>query len=174
MLKYQFTFLLLFVLCPELSPQGDEKVKKPKTTHPLDPLTRKEIEDAAFFLAEHHGNPRNLVMPLLTLDEPTKKELAQHRQGKSIARRARAVVLDTAKSLTIEAVIDLSKGKVQIWRPLPGLKSVMTPAEGDAAELIVNADPRWQKALKDRGITNLNEVYLATWASDGSMSGSNE
>src|SRR5205807_7071320 len=76
-----------------------------------------------------------------------------------------AVVLDRSKDVAAEAVIDLDARAIASWTPL-GLKPWVLGDETDAAvAAIVRSDPAWQAAMRQRGITDFENVVIDPWTS---------
>jgi primary-amine oxidase len=85
--------------------------------------------------------------------------------GQPFRREAFAVVLDRARNETSEALVDLRKKELLSWRIIPGVQPNFLVEElGTSVPDIVRADPRWQEAMKKRGITDFNQVLIDAWA----------
>ena len=111
-----------------------------------------------------HGKPNDLLFPMVSLQEPSKDEMAQYKSGKAIPRRGFALVYDRKEGLLIEAVVDLKANKVLTWTKKPGKRGLVTEDEEEEAKKIVRADKRWQEALRERGVENPDNVFLSIWA----------
>jgi primary-amine oxidase len=81
-----------------------------------------------------------------------------------LRREAFAVVMDRPAGRTYEAVVDLASSRVLSWTPVPGVQPAVIEEEFDSVLQIVRKDPRWQAAMKKRGIEHFDKVYLDTWA----------
>ncbi len=159
-----FTLSLTFILgCagarskPTLPPHPSE------ATHPLDPLTAEEITSAVKLIRSSDQFPKNGVFPVLSLREPSKQEVHAWNQG-PFRREAIAVVLDPERNLTYEAVTDLRAGKILSWKLIRHVQPLVLTGEYDSYPKIVKADPRFQAALKRRGISNADDVVIEGWA----------
>jgi primary-amine oxidase len=131
--------------------------------HPLDPLTREEITAAVAALKQHREMPEDGVFPVLTIQEPPKSGLWTYKPGDMFSRWAFAVVFDRKRGRTFEAVVDLRERVVVSWKEMSGVQPGLFREEAVTMRAAVRADPRWQKAMKDRGIENLDDVYIDTW-----------
>lgn len=131
--------------------------------HPLDPLTRREIEDAVRILREAGRLRDGLLLPSLTLREPGKDELRDFTPGRPFGRRANAVVFDRDQGRLSEAVVDLSARRVESWRDVPGAQPHLMPGEFQLVESIVLADPAWRAALAKRQLEP-GDVEIDAWA----------
>ncbi|MEI6947635.1 primary-amine oxidase [Paraflavisolibacter sp. H34] len=143
--------------------------------HPLDPLGAEEISTAVRLLKATPGCPKEALFSTLTLHEPPKPEVTAYRAGAPFRREAFAVLYDRAKNRTFEAVVDLKSRKTLSWKALPGVQPLLFQDEYELVPALVKADPRWQAALRKRGITDFDKVQMDTWAAgqvDGAPSGS--
>ncbi|MBZ5580115.1 MAG: primary-amine oxidase [Acidobacteriia bacterium] len=130
-------------------------------TNPLAPLSAREIRAAAKLFRDSPRFPRGAVFSQLTLDEPPKDAVLR---GAPSPRRAFAILYDRAADHTFEAIADLSASRVDSWKQIPGAEPAITGDDSELAERIVRADPRWARAVRARGISNLNDVTVASWS----------
>lgn len=129
--------------------------------HPLAPLTAGEIRAASKILRDSGRLPRDAEFSALTLDEPPKDAVLR---GASVPRRAFAVIYDRQANRTFEAVADLSAGRVASWKEIPGAQPAISGTDSELADRIVRSDPRWERAMRERHIRNLNRVAIACWS----------
>ncbi|GLZ41368.1 amine oxidase [Actinokineospora sp. NBRC 105648] len=101
--------------------------------------------------------------PSVLLLEPPKSEVRAFTDGALISRRAQAVLLDTATGAAAEAVVDLVAGALVDWRELaPGTgQPAVLFEEYDRSADLVRADPRWQAALRRRGVEDFSLAFVA-------------
>jgi primary-amine oxidase len=132
--------------------------------HPLDPLDEKELASAVEILKAEGKLTEGVLFPILVLNEPPKEELLAHREGAPFRREAFAVLLDRKAQKTFEAVVDLRKKGLASWRDVPGVQPAVLIEEFDSPKEIVRKDPRFVEAMKKRGITDLENVQIDTWA----------
>jgi primary-amine oxidase len=130
--------------------------------HPLDPLSPGEIEAATTLLRARQALPDTARFAFVTLEEPDKDEVKGFRPGSSLDRRAFAVVLDKADGRFYEAVVSLSRDRVEWWREVTGDagQPMLLREELAAVDQIVKADPRWRAAAVRRGVDEVELVQL--------------
>jgi primary-amine oxidase len=150
---HRLAVLLLCTATPALAQQ-----------HPLDPLTAGEIQAAAKVVRAAPGFPPDGKFATLVLKEPAKADVLAFAPGAAVARQAFAIVLDRAHNKTFEAVADLQTGRLVSWREIKGVQAAVLDSEYDVMDKAVRADPRWQAAMRKRGITDLGQVQLDNWA----------
>ena len=122
--------------------------------HPLDPLSAAEIERAAEIVRTERGlGPRTRFI-FTMLHEPAKKVVLAHRPGDAVERAAFVVLVDCAAGKTYEAIVSLSQGRVEGWAHAPGAQPAIVLDEVVACEAAVRDDPRWQEAMRKRGVTD--------------------
>jgi primary-amine oxidase len=135
---------------------------KPPAPHPLDPLTEDEIKAAVSLLKAEGKSTRYVTYSFIGLQEPPKESVLTFKAGDSIVRRVKIVCYDTKNNATIEGVVNVTENKVESWKTIPG---VQAPESGGIdfrfTERIVRADPRWQAAIKKRGLDPV-EVAIGT------------
>ena len=125
------------------------------TTHPLEPLTADEIAAATAILRRDRALTAAARFVYVELREP---------RGEAAGREAFVVLRDRAAATTIEAVVSLDAGAVTSWTEIPNAQPPITLEEFDACEAVVRADPRWQEAVRRRGITDLDRCMVDPWA----------
>jgi primary-amine oxidase len=132
-------------------------------THPLDPLTAAEITTAFQVIEAYSQFPHGAFFPTVGLKEPSKSEVLAWSPGQPFQREAFANVFDRKNNRLFEAVVDLRQQKVVSWVERPGSQPAVFATEYLDADRLVRADPRWKKAMHDRGL-NPDDVYLDVWA----------
>jgi primary-amine oxidase len=132
--------------------------------HPLDPLTAAEITATVSALKAQPDFPRDARFPILTLREPPKEEVLRYQPGAPMRRRAFAVVYDRARNGTYEAVVDLNDSRVVSWKEIRSVQPLFMSEEYESLPNVVRADPRWQAAIRRRGITDFDGVMIDVWA----------
>jgi primary-amine oxidase len=127
--------------------------------HPLEPLTEDEIRTASDVLRAHPdfpGAPEGAVFVSISLLEPP-------RGTDHPAREALITLYDRRQRQVIEAAVSLRERTVRSWRVIPGARPKLTRRDFEAAVTAVKADPRWQAALRRRGVTDLSYVEVQPW-----------
>jgi primary-amine oxidase len=134
------------------------------TVHPLDPLSVEELQAAAELLRASGQLGAEPFLATVCLQEPAKDDvLAWSPNGGTLPRRALALAIDQATGRTYEAVADLTAGIVERAGPLDGLHGPILAMEWLGATPAVLGDVRVQKALADRGITDVDTVVVEPW-----------
>ena len=133
--------------------------------HPLDPLSKEEIDTAVEVLKTDGKASQHSLFLMISLHEPPKAEVLQFRSGDSMRREAFVQVYEPAQRQVHEAVVDLSKRAVISWNAKPGAEPAQIPEEEyeQVVPQAVRADKRWQEAMRRRGITDLNNIVIDAW-----------
>ena len=135
-----------------------------KAQHPLDPLTAEEISAAVKLLKASPDFPKVALFSTVVLNEPPKDVVMNFKAGMPIHREAFAVVYDRIENKTYESVVDLGSKKISSWKLIPGAQPLVFLSEYEEIIPIIKADPRWQAAMRKRGITDFNKVQIDGWA----------
>ena len=132
--------------------------------HPLDPLSAAEVERAAEIARAERGlGPRTRFI-FTMLHEPEKKVVLAHRPGDAVERAALVVLVDCAAGKTYEATVSLTQGRVMSWEHVPGVQPAIVLDEVLACEAAVREDPRWQEAMRKRGVTDFTLTMVDPWS----------
>ena len=141
-----------------------QKTLSPRSVqHPLDPLTADEIEGAIAVLRAEQDLGERVRFEVVTLQEPPKHVVSGFRRGDAIQREAFVVLLDGRTGKTYEAIVSLTEGVVVSWKHIPGVQPRLMPDEMLEAQAMVKENDEYRKALRDRGITDLDLVMIDTW-----------
>src|SRR5205823_10958605 len=95
------------------------------------------------------------------LREPPKRSVLGERPA---PRQALLIVLDRSANRTFETVIDLGRKQITSWREVPGVQPMLLIREYREVPRLVRADPRWQAAMRRRGIAHYQAVMIDLWA----------
>jgi primary-amine oxidase len=133
-------------------------------THPLDPLTADEISRAWEILRTQQPLGARTRVVSITLQEPPKEAALRHRPGDAVERAALVVLIDSAAARTFEAVVSLSQKQVLSWEHIPGVQPAIVLDEFFECEAAVRADPRWQEAMRKRGVTDFSLAMVDPWS----------
>lgn len=128
---------------------------------PLDPLVQEEISAASALVRERDEFGPAVRFVSVALHEPPKQEVLE---GVSTDRQAFVVLYDRATGQTVEAVVSLGRREVVSWRTLTGVQPSVMLEEFLAAEEIARNDPRWQEAVRRRGVEDLSLAMLDPWS----------
>ncbi|SFK98642.1 primary-amine oxidase [Geodermatophilus ruber] len=136
------------------------------TSNPLEPLDADELRRVSEIIREHRDLDAQVRFVSVSLHEPPKQEVLEHdRNGGPPPERAAFVVLyDRGRQQTIEAVVSLSGGVVSSWEVVEGVQPSVMLEEFFSTEEITRADPRWQEAMRKRGVTDFSLAMIDPWA----------
>jgi primary-amine oxidase len=134
--------------------------------HPLEPLTAAEIGAAADILRAEQGLGVTARFVFVELHEPPKAAvLAWSATDEPLPREAHLVLYERSERTTYEAVVSLTDRSVKSFTAVPGVQAPIMDEEFMACEQIVQADPRWQEAMRKRGVTDFSLTMVDPWAS---------
>jgi primary-amine oxidase len=134
------------------------------SVHPLDPLSAAEITRAWEIVRTQRPLGPQVRLIFVMLHEPAKKVVLQHRPGEEVERAAFVVLVDSATGKTYEAVVSVSAGRVLSWEHVPGVQPAIVLDEFVECEAAVRADPRWQEAMRRRGVTDTSLAMVDSWS----------
>ncbi len=125
--------------------------------HPLDPLSADEISRAITVIANSGRVNRETRATIVTLQEPEKAAVLDHKLGLPPRREAFAVLRIDGE--TYEVVIDLGTETLDSWTHVVNVQSAIQSEEWAKAQTTVKEDPRWQDAMRARGYTAFNDIF---------------
>ncbi|BAY36066.1 tyramine oxidase [Nostoc sp. NIES-2111] len=143
---------------------GTATAQQPSISHPLTALTEAEIKTAVALIRKEKTLTDMAAFPLITLAEPDKQEVTNFTLGQQFERKAFLVVYERVKNKTYEAIVDLKTQKIASWQEKSNVQPAIFASEYELARQAVKSDPRWQQAMKKRGITDFNKVVVSCWA----------
>jgi primary-amine oxidase len=135
------------------------------TTHPLEPLTAEEISAASAILREELKLDEKSRFVFVMLHEPPKAALHAWKPGAAVPREAELIVRERGRSGVLEAVVSLTEGRVVSAERREGVQAPISAEEFMASEEVVMGDPRWQEAMRKRGVEDFSLCMLDPWAS---------
>jgi primary-amine oxidase len=136
---------------------GAGQAAQARQGHPLDSLRGEEVElVSALLRAAGVGNERTRFAAV-RLAPPYKDQVWQWRPGNRVNRRA-IVVLRTGTEVR-EAIVDLDRKTIVRVDERPGVQTGIAPDEWARATKLVKADPRWQAAMRLRGIDRFEPIF---------------
>lgn len=134
------------------------------TRHPLDPLSATELTKAASVIRAHFGWGEDLRVETIDLDEPAKDVVRRYRPGADVPRVARFNIYRRGAPGVWQGRVDLRTGRVtgtifrESARPMVAVEEVLL------IERTVKADPRFQEALRRRGLLDeLEFMCIDPW-----------
>ncbi|WP_138502190.1 primary-amine oxidase [Nostoc sp. PA-18-2419] len=133
-------------------------------SHPLSALTEAEITTAVSVINREKTLSEMAVFPLIALQEPDKEEVLNFTPGKLFKRRAFLIIYERSQNKTFEGVVDLTSKTLSSWKEIPSIQPALLNSEYELANQVVRADPRWQAAMRKRGITDFEQVKISWWA----------
>src|SRR5438445_10429760 len=137
------------------------------TTRPaLDPLTSEEVQAASTTLKKDRRLDGGHRVVYVMLNEPAKKEVLAWKPGNGteVDRQAFIVVRDRTRRKTFEAVVSLTQEKVVSWEEITGVQPSIMLEEFMTVDEVVRKDPRWQAALRRRGVSNFEMAITDAWS----------
>jgi primary-amine oxidase len=141
-----------------------ETVHRPvSTAHPLDPLDRNEIDRAAAIFRAAHPEASGTRFISIERKEPTHAEMRAYADGEVPDRRAFLVIRDVEQFKTFEAIVSLTSERVDSLTHIPNAQPGLLFEDFLAVEELVRQDPRWQEAMRKRGVTTFDHVMIEPW-----------
>jgi primary-amine oxidase len=136
-------------------------------SHPLDPLSQPEIEDAVrIFTDSDHANGK-AYFSSLALIEPEKPVMQQWQPGQPMPRRVRLLGMDSGTDGGFECDIDLERASVDSFTRLSEGQSPYGYYDVARAVRLTKEHPEWQQAMQRRGITDFELVQIDPWPGGG-------
>ncbi|MBD2500984.1 primary-amine oxidase [Anabaena azotica] len=168
MMKWLKLFFLLAILsiigfAVSLGLMRTVTAQQPSISHPLTALTAAEIKTAVAVIKKEKALTDMAAFPLIALAEPDKQEVTNFTQGQPFERKAFMVVYERQQNKTYEAIVDLKTPKIASWQEKPNVQPAIFNAEYRLARQVVTSDPRWQEAMKKRGIADFDKVVVSCW-----------
>ena len=133
------------------------------STHPLDPLSSTEIEDAVAILRAQRKLGEKVRFESVVLNEPAKDAVLSPNGTDPAAREAFIILLDNETGAAYEAVISLTEGTVKSWTHIPDVQPRLMMDEFFECEQAVKASPEFRAALQKRGITDTGLIMVDPW-----------
>ncbi|MBZ5750561.1 primary-amine oxidase [Metabacillus rhizolycopersici] len=135
-----------------------------KVTHPLEPLSGREITEAVKILREKKNPSANVRFAQVLLNEPNKEVVINFNEGDPIEREAFIILLEPDTNETFETVVSLTRKDIVLWERIPDVRPGFLLDEFDAVEELVVNDPNYQAALLKRGVTDSSLVMVDPWS----------
>ncbi|MEH2192144.1 MAG: primary-amine oxidase [Nostoc sp.] len=138
--------------------------QQPSISHPLTSLTEAEISTAVSVIKREKSLSEMAAFPLIALQEPDKEEVLKFKAGKTFGRKAFLVIYERSQNKTYEGIVDLTSKTLNSWKEILSVQPAIVNPEYELATQVVKADPRWQKAMLRRGITDFDRVKISSWS----------
>jgi primary-amine oxidase len=133
------------------------------TRHPLDPLSANEVLAASEIVREHEEISDGVRFISIALAEPPKDVILTYNDGDPVAREAFVLVRDPAARRTLEVIVSLDDQSVVELRHVPDAQTALTEEDFLNVERLLKEDPRWQEAMRKRGVTDFEHVMIDPW-----------
>ncbi|MGO9874751.1 MAG: primary-amine oxidase [Acidimicrobiia bacterium] len=143
-----------------------EPTVSPGSVHPdpLDPLSGEELKRAVELLRADPRISADARFADVYLDEPTKAALADHATADTaIDRRVQFRLVIGPEMACTEALVSLTSDEVVTVTEVDGVCPTMLVEDSWLTAEAVRADPRWQDAMRRRGIEDLTKVEVDPW-----------
>ncbi|AVH72755.1 primary-amine oxidase [Nostoc sp. 'Lobaria pulmonaria (5183) cyanobiont'] len=138
--------------------------QQPLISHPLTSLTEVEISTAVSIIKSKKTLSEMAAFPLIALQEPDKEEVINFTPGKVFGRKVFLIIYERSENKTFEGIVDLRSKTLSSWKEIASVQPAIVNSEYELATQVVKADPRWQKAMQRRGITDFEQVKISWWA----------
>jgi primary-amine oxidase len=133
--------------------------------HPLEPLSRDEVQRAVRALKEQGKVTPTTRLVSVSLKEPAKEAVYAFTGKEKIARQAFAVLFDNGTNSCYEATVSLNENRLAAFRQIPGAQPTMTIDEQIECEQAVLASPEFRAALKKHyGIEDTRLLMVDIWS----------
>src|SRR5579859_5677818 len=134
-------------------------------SHPLDPLTPEEVEAAARAVTDAAGLAPSARFVYVSLYEPAKADvIAFEAGGPAPERQVKVLVREKAERASYEGIVAVDHAAVRSWRRVDTIQPPVMFEEFLGAEEVVRADPRWQEAMRRRGVTDFSLCMIDPWS----------
>lgn len=137
-----------------------------QSVHPLEPLTEPEMRRAATIVRADQRYTSSSQFATLGFNEPPKKEVLSWRPGMPARREALALVFDWSANAFSEVTVDLTTDRIASWTVLRGKQPWVMKRDSDGVDSLVRADPRWQAAVRRRGIEDPSQLSIFGFPAD--------
>jgi primary-amine oxidase len=135
-----------------------------RVAHALQPLSVEELAEAVAILRRERGVDERFRFVQVALKEPAKAAVLEGEAGE-VEREAKAVLIDRRERTTVEAVVSLDRGRVTSWERVTVGQPPYTFEEMLGCEKVVREHPEFREAMRKRGITDMELVWVDPWTS---------
>ncbi|GAB5471298.1 MAG: primary-amine oxidase [Rhodospirillales bacterium] len=133
-------------------------------SHPLAPLTKEEIEEAAALVRDALAKEGALRFEVIELMEPDKAAVRAYKPGQAFERRARLNVYPCSGIGVWRCQVSLSDRTVISIEHRPEACPMIQLEEFEEIERAVKADPAFVAACAKRGVTDMDLVCVDPWS----------
>ena len=135
-----------------------------KPTHPLQPLTPAEIEQAAAIVKASSELPDDLYFEIIELKEPAKSVVRKFSKGDAVERQACVNMFPKNEIGVYRAVVSLDGNMVLSVEHLPTARPMIQLEQFMEIEGAIKAAPEFIEACRKRGITDIDTVCVDPWS----------
>ena len=132
--------------------------------HPLEPLSKLEIEEIISLIRADGRATANCRFVSVMLNEPAKELLFDPPGDGTVPREAYVVMLDSAARECLELMVSLTAGKVTSWKAVDGVQPAIMADEFIECEEAVKRSPEFREALAKRGVDDVSLVMVDPWS----------
>ena len=149
----------------QLAPDSQPGTMPGPSKHPLDPLTADEVRTASAIVAAQAEMGTATRFITVTLAEPAKPDGLTFEPDSPPDRVALVITYDCQAALLHEALVSLTSGALISRTPVPGRFPPVIWDDLPAIEELVRQDPRWQEAMRKRGVADFSLAMIDPWPS---------
>src|SRR5215469_9280622 len=149
----------------QLAPDSQPGTMPGPSKHPLDPLTADEVRIASAIVAAQAEMGTATRFITVTLAEPAKPDGLTFEPDSPPDRVALVITYDCQAALLHEALVSLTSGALISRTPVPGRFPPVIWDDLPAIEELVRQDPRWQEAMRKRGVADFSLAMIDPWPS---------
>ncbi|HEV3367375.1 MAG TPA: primary-amine oxidase, partial [Acidimicrobiales bacterium] len=136
--------------------------------HPLAPLAGDEITRARQIVADSGRTSipaAEVRYAYVALCEPPKDLVRAFDRGEDVTvdRRVRLQLLQGPEANVTEAIISVTRGEVDLWREVPGVRPGLQMEDAMATLVALHEHADWNAALVRRGIEDTSLVQIDPW-----------
>jgi len=132
--------------------------------HPLSNLTVADVDSVCAIVRRDSRFPMTARFVSVAVQPPDKRSFIAARNAMTLPRLVVAVVYDPRPRQTYEVYVDLRTRDVAEFRMVEKVQPMVMLDEYDSVSAIVRASPRFDEAMKRRGIVDPSTVAIDAWA----------
>ncbi len=149
--RWAFWAILLSLACALLLMVNQPVTPAQQLKHPLDALSQAEITASVETLKAKGLIKADSRFATIHLHEPPKAAVWNWKPGTALPGRKAFVVVKQGSQI-FEGIVDIAAKNVASWQEVKGVQPGILAEEYELARELVGADPRWQAAMRKRGI----------------------
>jgi primary-amine oxidase len=131
--------------------------------HPLEALSSEEIAQAVAVLRQKGVLREAARIAYVGLAEPSREAILQDENGGEPARALRVAMVPGPEMRILEAVVRIPSLEIASLRSIENAAPPLLFEEAILAVDALKKDPRWQEAMRRRGIEDLDAVQVDPW-----------